>query len=136
MLPSLQTLVTHLGFHTDVYSLLIIFSLTFARVAGAITQLPFLGAPSVPGQAKAGLSVLIASILLPALVGNGTHTDITSGMFMALLVKELMIGLTLGIVAQLVFYAIQMSGVIIDTHRGMNQITYLALQLQGHTPAR
>src|SRR5215470_12700356 len=110
MLTSLQSIINHLGFHTDVYSLLVIFSLTFARVAGAITQVPFLGGPSVPGQAKVGLSAVIATILLPALIGSGSHADITSGMFMALLVKELMIGLTLGIVAQLVFYAIQMSG--------------------------
>jgi flagellar biosynthesis protein FliR len=45
------------------------------------------------------------------------------------------VGSTIGFLAQLVFYAVQISGIVMDTQRGLNQITYLAPQLPGHVSA-
>ena len=135
MIAALQSIVTHLGMHADVYTLFTMFFLVFARVAGALSQVPFLGGPSVPGQAKIGLSAIITSIMLPSLGLIQIRTDITSMLFLGLLVKELVIGLTIGIMAQMIFYAIQAAGIVIDQQRGMNQISYLAPQLPGHTSA-
>src|SRR5262249_55595768 len=135
MIAALQSIVVHLGLHADVYWLIVVFSLVFARIASALTLTPFFGGNSVPRQAKVGLAVVIASLLAPTLAGANAQSAMSSATFLALMVKEIVIGLTIGVVAQFVFYGIQMAGTLIDTQRGMNQITYLAPQLQGHTSA-
>jgi flagellar biosynthesis protein FliR len=89
----------------------------------------------VPGLIKAGLGVILSVAMLPTLSG-GTENLPASGLeFLALLVKEAVVGATLGFLAQLVFFGVQMAGTIVDTQRGMNQITFLAPQLEGHPSA-
>ena len=52
-------------------------------------------------------------------------------LFVALLAKEVLAGAMLGVVCQFVFYGIQMAGVLIDSQRGMTQLSYMAPQLPG-----
>jgi type III secretory pathway component EscT len=56
-------------------------------------------------------------------------------LWIALLAKEVLIGMLLGLLAQLVFFGIQMAGTVIDTQRGMNQFSFFAPQLEGNTSA-
>jgi flagellar biosynthetic protein FliR len=44
-------------------------------------------------------------------------------------VKEVLVGATIGLLAQLVFYAVQTAGILIDTSRGMDQPAYFSAQL-------
>jgi flagellar biosynthesis protein FliR len=106
----------------------------FARVAAAVVFAPFLGGQSLPGAIKVGLGFVLSAVMLPALIQDISLPS--SGLlFLALLAKEAVIGSAIGFWAQLVFYAVQMAGTLVDTQRGLNQITFLAPQLEGHPSA-
>lgn len=131
LLSALQTILNGVGVHVEVERTLLIFGLIFGRVTAALALAPFLGGPSVPGRIKIGLSAVIAAVLFPALSREGP-VPLSALTYCALLAKELVVGSVIGLTTQIVFYGIQLAGILIDTQRGMNQITYLAPQLPGH----
>src|SRR3954452_18430874 len=107
LLSTAQSLLNSIGLHYDIRLWLTVFALIFARVTAAVVFTPFLGGRSVPGIIKAGLGVVLSAAMLPALAG--TENLPASGLlFVALLVKEAVVGATLGFLAQLVFYSVQM----------------------------
>jgi flagellar biosynthetic protein FliR len=134
-LSALQSILNSVGFHHDVNTWLTLFTLVFARVAAAVVLAPFLGGASVPGQIKTGIALLLTLTMMPALVSNGTALPPSGMVYLALLAKEVVVGSMIGFLSQLVFYAVQMAGTLIDTQRGLNQITFLAPQLDGHPSA-
>jgi flagellar biosynthesis protein FliR len=131
-LSAAQSLLDSIGLHYDIRLGLALFALVFARVTASVVFAPFLGGQSVHGSVKAGLGLVLSAAMLPAL-STGMENLPTSGLlFVALLIKEVLVGATLGFLAQLVFYGIQMGGTIVDLQRGLNQVTFLAPQLEGH----
>jgi flagellar biosynthesis protein FliR len=134
-LSNLQSLLNGVGLHYDVRLWLALFGLVFARVTTAVVFAPFLGGQSVPGPIKAGLGLVLSIAMLPGIPGGVESLPASGLLFVALLVKEAVIGSTLGFLAQLVFYGVQMAGTIVDTQRGLNQVTFLAPQLEGHASA-
>jgi flagellar biosynthesis protein FliR len=130
-LQTLQTISASAGVRVD----LLLFALIFARLAGALSQLPFLGGRSVPARVKVGLAAVISVILYPSLTGSTNVVSESFVQYMALLAKEVLVGVLMGFIGQLVFFGVQMAGTIIDTQRGLNQITYLAPQLPGNVSA-
>jgi flagellar biosynthetic protein FliR len=54
---------------------------------------------------------------------------------MALIIKEAMIGVTIGFIAQLTLYAVQTAGALIDVQRGMDQPGLHVPQLAGNVSA-
>src|SRR3989442_11329941 len=135
ILPALQNLLNGLGYHVDAAQFIVLFSLGLTRLLTAITLSPFLGGGSIPGQVKVGLAAVITAVLFPHLVPADGAKGISVLLFFALLLKEAMIGATIGYICQLVFYSVQMAGTLIDTQRGMNQMTFFAPQLPGNTSA-
>ncbi len=134
-LSTAQSLLNSIGLHYDIRLWLTLFALVFARVTAAVVFAPFLGGRSVPGLIKAGLGVILTVAMLPTFSVGAENLPASGLLFVALLVKEAVVGATLGFLAQLVFYGVQMAGTIVDTQRGMNQITFLAPQLEGHPSA-
>jgi flagellar biosynthetic protein FliR len=130
-----QTLLEYAGISGDPQRLLTVFGLAFARAAPVVSFSPFLGGQAVSVRIKAGLAILLGLTLLPGLMALSPGPLPSAGGLLLLLIKELMAGLLLGFVVQVPFYALQMAGTILDTQRGMNQISYLAPQLSGHTSA-
>jgi flagellar biosynthetic protein FliR len=132
-LPELGRLLAGLGIHVDVTGFLVVFGLMFARLVSVIMMAPFLGGKSTPGNVKVGLAVILAMVLYPS-VGAGHAAEVPQTVAaVALVAKEALIGLALGLVTQLIFYGIQMAGAIIDLQRGMSQMEFVAPQLQGNT---
>jgi flagellar biosynthesis protein FliR len=134
-IPTAQRILANAGVHTDLSSFLLLFGLVFTRLTIALSLSPFFGG-GVPGQIKVGLSVIIAAVLYPSVApAGGLPMQMNGLIFFGLLAKEALIGAIIGLLIQMVFYSVQMAGTLIDTARGMNQITYVAPQLQGHTSA-
>ena len=52
-----------------------------------------------------------------------------------LLGKEFVVGMMIGFISQIVFFGVQIAGTVIDTQRGLNQISYLAPELPGNVSA-
>ena len=132
---NLQSLLNGIGLHYDVNAWLSLFTLVFARVAAAVVLAPFLGGASVPGRIKTGIALVLTLAMMPAILRHNATLTPSGLVYMALLAKEVVVGSVIGFVSQLVFYAVQMAGTIVDTQRGLNQITFLAPQLDGHPSA-
>ena len=135
ILHALQSILASLGVHTDIQSFFMLFFLIFTRIAAALNLTPFLGGQALPGQIKVGLAVMIAALLFPGL--NKTAGAMPDNFFFycGLLGKEFLVGMIIGFISQMVFFGVQIAGTIIDTQRGLNQITYLAPELPGNVSA-
>ena len=132
LLDSLQQILTHLGFQVTVQEFLVLFGLAFARLLPVFVLVPFFGGGAVPGQAKVGLAVIMVAVMYSGLTANAATGPVTTLLFTGLLLKEALIGVAIAFATQLVFYAVQTAGTIIDTQRGMNQATFFAPQLAGN----
>lgn len=135
LLPMFQDILKGAGLHLDLKSSIALFSLIWARFLSTLSLAPFLGGPSVPGQIKVGLAAILAVVLLPSITAGAGAVPDSALIYFALLAKELAVGALIGLLTQIVFYGVQLAGILIDTQRGMNQITYLAPQLPGHVSA-
>jgi flagellar biosynthetic protein FliR len=130
MLLALQHILANLGVHTEISTFFLLFGLAAARLATAISLTPFLGGRSVSSKIKIGLALLISMLLFPSIAPQGNVEEINVLRAACLLVKEVLVGATLGFLSQLVFYSVQMSGAMIDYGRGMSQATFFAPQLE------
>jgi flagellar biosynthesis protein FliR len=119
-LDALQRIVHDLGYHGDVAGFIVVFGLALGRVATAISLAPFFGGQAVASNIKLGLSVMVTALLMPTLA-RGSTAPSDPVLVVALLAKEVMIGLTIGFIAQLMFYGVQTAGALIDVQRGMDQ---------------
>ncbi len=132
MLTLLQRILNDAGVHGEITQLAISLGLIFARVSIAISLCPFLGGKGTSGRIKVGLAVVI-SVLLFGNVAPSPLEALSTVTFMCLLIKEVIIGATLGLFTQIVFHSIQMAGAMIDYARGMSQATLFAPQLETNT---
>lgn len=93
----------------------------FVRITAIVALLPVFGASNVPVQIKAGLSLLLASILFPVVAAKGGIVVSQSlPAFVFVCVKELFIGLVIGYAASLLFVSVQLAGDFIDTIMGFS----------------
>ncbi|MEE9912672.1 MAG: flagellar type III secretion system protein FliR [Deltaproteobacteria bacterium] len=95
------------------------FVLVLLRVSAIIVTIPVISESTVPAKIKAGLSIIVAVIIFPLVVPQ--MPPINNMHFISLMVGmigEVMIGVTIGFVARLVFAAIQLAGDIIGYQMG------------------
>jgi flagellar biosynthetic protein FliR len=130
MLAALQRILTNLGIHEDITVFSIVFGLIFTRMVTAISLAPFLGGKAVSPRIKVGLAVLTSAILFSSLAPKMSPGGLDVVQVMGLLVKEAVIGSTIGIMSQIIFHSIQMAGASMDYGRGMSQATFFAPQLE------
>lgn len=95
--------------------------LVFLRMLGFFTIVPIFFPKGFPNIAKAPLILVISYILMPGI--NYSELNITSNLaLIALVANELITGLTLGFVTNLVFFSIRMAGQFIDVQIGFSMI--------------
>jgi flagellar biosynthesis protein FliR len=112
---------------------LVLVGLAFARLLSFLMIVPFFGGSAVPGRVKVATAAAFVIILYPTLaVGIPNNQPLPFGPigFVALLIKESLVGFTLGFAVSLVFEAIQVAGRLIDLQRGATMGESLAPQLQ------
>jgi flagellar biosynthetic protein FliR len=104
----------------DLYSWLMI----FLRVGAFLLVLPFFSVTSFPPTMRVALSALIAILLTPLMPAFlAEKMDFIS--LMSVMLQELTIGLLLGFVSRMVFYAVEIAGNIIASQMGLNMATLL-----------
>ena len=130
LIATAQRLLAVAGVRVNLETYLLLFGLVLARLLPAIMLAPVFGGQSVPPRVRVGLAAMIAALVLPH-ISQAPAIPFTTTLYVALVVKEVMVGFLLGVVCQFVFYGIQAAGVLIDTQRGMNQLNYVAPQLPG-----
>jgi flagellar biosynthesis protein FliR len=118
------------GFHFE--ELLAAAVFTGARVSGLMVFCPFLGSDAVPVPVKAGLTVLLTFLLHP--LHGPTALALGSWQWAEIALKELMIGLVLGLVANFLFEAALMAGQILGVQIGYSLANVFDPQTNADTP--
>lgn len=109
---------------------LILFSLIAARMITLVTLVPFLGSKNAPGPVKMGIALMLSVLVWPLAIANlQGPVPATLFPYLAMMLKEVFVGFTLGFVTTQIFYAVEMAGQIIDVTRGANQIQLMVPEL-------
>jgi len=94
------------------------FLLALARVAAMITAMPVFGSAQVPDRIKAGLAVVVALMLFPALSGLTPARALSVTELGLILINEVLLGLLIGLTARLIFTAVELGGTVIGYQMG------------------
>ncbi len=103
-------------------SVLSLFFLALMRIAPVVALAPFLGS-KLPTPVKMGLALSLAAILLPQLLHLSKTPPVgydTSYLFLC--IKEIFIGMIMGVLITMPFYIAQASGTLIDFLRGSSAL--------------
>ncbi len=101
------------------------------RLSGLMLFAPFFGSAAIPPRIKAGLVLALMMVLFPV-VGRGFGTY-TLAQWPMLVFREFLIGVGMGIAANLVFDAAQLAGQIIGIQMGYSLVNLLDPQTQVET---
>ena len=101
------------------------FILVFVRMTGLFVAAPIFGRRNIPGYLKVGFSFLTALILINVLEVPEKDLQQNLYLFAFLVIKEFLVGLTVGYVAYLIFTAIYIAGQLIDMRIGFGMVNVL-----------
>ena len=98
-------------------------TLGLPRIIALFTVVPFLGGGIVTGSLRMALVMPLAAFLFPLLpsftqLGAGRTTDEMLFFILLLIAKEIFIGLALGWLVGIMFWAVECAGFFIDNQRG------------------
>lgn len=102
-------------------SLLSFFFLALTRIAPLVAFAPFLGA-KLPGAAKMGLAISLTIILLPHVIVSAGKFVTFGPDYIAILLKEFLIGMIIAILSSIPFYIAESAGTLIDFLRGSSAL--------------
>jgi len=96
------------------------FFLVFVRVSGVLFFSPLFGAPLVPRRVKIGLGICVAFLLFP-IAGKAplAGSSALSLRYLAALVREAALGITLGFSASVLFSAFRFAGDLVGRQMGL-----------------
>jgi len=97
----------------------IFFMLVLSRVAGIFAALPVFGGRVVPMRIKALIVFMITLICFPTLSVALPEVPSNAFSFGLLVLSEVMVGLTLAFITQIIFAAVEFSGQIIGMQMGL-----------------
>lgn len=97
---------------------LVLFLLIFSRWAGMVMIAPVFGARGVPGLVKLGLALSLTLILYPLALAADPVIPTELWPLMWIMIKEVLVGLTLGFIINLVTAIMQGAGQLIDYQVG------------------
>ena len=118
----------------DVLMQLNSFILIFVRTAAMIFFIPFLGARNVPRVFKIGLALLISLILISIVKIDASIISADLLTLTAGIAGEIIIGFTIGLIAKLVFSAMEMAGELIGFQMGFSIVNVIDPQTSTHVP--
>ena len=110
------------------------FALVLARIAGLFSAIPLFGSAMVPARVKTPLIFAMALLLFPIVRPHVIPEagDIVS--LALLVVKETLVGLTLGMLSQLIFASVEFCGQQAATQMGLSMAALLDPNTQANVP--
>lgn len=106
----------------------------FFRVLGIFTTAPVLSQKTIPRRARISLAFLIAMCAQPSLPPM-PDIAINSPMAVMVIAQQVLIGLTMGFAARVVFAAIEFAGEIIGLQMGLNFASFFDPMMGGQATA-
>ncbi|WP_017727326.1 flagellar biosynthetic protein FliR [Halalkalibacterium ligniniphilum] len=100
---------------TELVNLLPSFLLVFIRILAFLTVMPIFSYRNIPATFKVGLALFLAWILVFTLDIEIINIDTT---YFLLIIKEVLVGLMIGLLAMVLLYAIQTAGALMDIKIG------------------
>lgn len=97
----------------------IFFMLVLSRVAGIFAAMPVFGGRSVPARIKMLIILMITLVSFPTLSVSIPQMPSDAFSLALLALTELMVGLTLAFITQIIFAAVEFSGQIIGMQMGL-----------------
>mgnify|MGYP001182304889 CR=1 FL=1 len=98
---------------------IIAFALIFLRVISFVIAMPVLGSGNVPAPVKVLLSLTLAVVIFPVLKFQNVDYIKISDQVIFLALREIFVGLFLGYMVRLFFFAINIAGEIIGVSSGL-----------------
>jgi flagellar biosynthetic protein FliR len=94
------------------------FLVVLSRVAGFISAIPVFFTTQTPGRIKIGLVFAISLTLFPLMEDGIPLLSFAPAPFLMLIIAELLLGLLLGLVARLIFTAVEFGATVIGYQMG------------------
>jgi len=116
----------------DLSTALLAVGAVLARVGAAVWVAPFLGGKLVPATVKTALAVALALVIYPQVIAT-VPGGLSPAHAVAIVGKEALVGLALGFVVAVVFWAAEAAGRLVDTTRGANLAEVLVPQTGART---
>lgn len=107
------------------------FLLVFTRLSSFFVTVPIFSSRNIPQSSKIGLAFFLSLITFSAV---GIETIAFDSTYFLLILKEVFIGLTLGLIGMIILYAIQVAGGFIDMQLGLAIASVIDPQTGVHTP--
>jgi len=119
-----------LGINIDFEFILVYASLLLIRLLAIVSIVPFLFGKPVPRKMRVGAAMVLMFFLYPLLKPGELPTISEDPLIlMALYMKEMFVGLTLGLAVSMIFYGFDAAGRMIDNQRGASLARVLIPQL-------
>lgn len=99
------------------YNLWLVFLLAVTRITAFIAVAPLFSNRSVPAWSKIAIGLFLGAVVTP-FAGNPSLLQVDGLTFALLLVEEALVGLALGVVANIVFHGIMIGGQLMDVSMG------------------
>lgn len=96
------------------------FSLILLRVSAFIVAWPVFGTKTVPIPVKILFSFVLATILLPIVSWQGVRIEILSDSIAWLALREVTIGVMLGFICRMFFFAVSVAGQVVSLSIGLS----------------
>ncbi|MFN0064355.1 MAG: flagellar biosynthetic protein FliR [Myxococcaceae bacterium] len=127
---TIQALLSEFGMKLNFTVVVLTVALMAARIIPVLALTPFLGGETTPTEVKIGLSLALAVILFPVVQERISNVPIAAIPYIALLLKELFIGVALAFIVEMVFEAARAAGHLVDTAAGAAMAQVMVPQLQ------
>lgn len=112
--------ITNISFHQ-----FIVFFIGFTRVATILVTVPVFGYTSIPMPVKAGLAFFVSLVLFPLIQAGDFVIPLELLPFVMMVLKEVIVGLIIGLATNFLFVGVQMAGELIGLDMGFGMVNII-----------
>lgn len=94
------------------------FLVCLSRVAGFVAAIPIILGAQTPAQVKAGLVFMVTLVLFPVMEPSMPQLSYQPVTFLLLMVSEVLLGSMIGLIARMIFTAVEYGGTVIGYQMG------------------
>lgn len=98
----------------------LLFGLMLMRIGAMFTTAPIIGSRTVPVRVRTGLGVVMALSSMPLVAESAGPVPDQTVTYVVLGAKEVLVGVAIGLIAQMLFAAVQLAGSFIDIGSGFS----------------
>lgn len=120
--------------YESIGNVMLALGLTVPRITGAFLMLPLMTAQTVPAMVRNSFLVSLALVALPIAMAGAPVDFMHNPLWVAIILKELFLGIALGFCFGIVFWAIGAAGSVMDSQVGMGMASIFD-PIQGHQVA-